>query len=33
VYRIEAEISGLEEALRIIDESMSIKKEIPTVTY
>ena len=33
VFRIEAEISGLEMALQIIESSMSIKKEIPTATY
>jgi hypothetical protein len=33
VFRVEAEIAGIEEALRIYDLQASEKKDVPTIQY
>jgi hypothetical protein len=33
VFRIEAEIAGLEEALKIYDAQAADKKDVPTIQY
>jgi len=33
VFRLEAEVNGVEEALKIYDAHLTDKKEIPTVNY
>ena len=33
VFRLEGEIAGVEETLRIYDAQMADKKEIPTINY